>query len=200
MLGTLAFTGPSSSTGCPSTFSTRPSVSRPTGTVIPAPVSMAFIPRTIPSVATMAMQRTRPSPRCCCTTRRQHQPARLKAYWKPSLPQSAAPGRSAASSPLQIERQHGRTALIRNPLFQYILCHSLFPLQSSRAAHNLNNFLRNSCLPQPVHRKAQRIDQLTGVLRRRIRCRHTRCMLRRNRLQQCMKDLRRHIPRHQMSE
>jgi hypothetical protein len=34
----------------------------------PAPVSMAFMPRTMPSVATIAMQRTRPSPRCCCTS------------------------------------------------------------------------------------------------------------------------------------
>ena len=43
-------------------------LSRPTGTVMPAPVSIAFMPRTMPSVATMAMQRTRPSPRCCCTS------------------------------------------------------------------------------------------------------------------------------------
>ena len=30
---------------------------------------MAFMPRTMPSVASMATQRTRPSPRCCCTSR-----------------------------------------------------------------------------------------------------------------------------------
>ena len=35
---------------------------------MPAPVSIAFMPRTMPSVATIAMQRTRPSPRCCCTS------------------------------------------------------------------------------------------------------------------------------------
>ena len=40
----------------------RPSVSRPTGTVIGAPVSMAFMPRTMPSVGFMAMQRTWFSP------------------------------------------------------------------------------------------------------------------------------------------
>ena len=36
--------------------------------MMPLPVSIAFIPRTMPSVATIAMQRTRPSPRCCCTS------------------------------------------------------------------------------------------------------------------------------------
>ena len=30
---------------------------------------MAFMPRTMPSVASIAMQRTRPSPKCCCTSR-----------------------------------------------------------------------------------------------------------------------------------
>jgi hypothetical protein len=58
-------TGPISSTGSPITFSTRPSVSAPTGTVIGPPVSIAFMPRTIPSVGNMLTQRTRFSPRCC---------------------------------------------------------------------------------------------------------------------------------------
>ncbi len=63
-----AFTGPSSSTGSPTTFSTRPSVAGPTGTVIGPPVSMTFVPRTMPSVGCMLTQRTRLSPRCCCTS------------------------------------------------------------------------------------------------------------------------------------
>ena len=40
----------------------RPRVSRPTGTMIGPPVSMAFMPRTMPSVGFMAMQRTWFSP------------------------------------------------------------------------------------------------------------------------------------------
>ena len=56
------------STGSPSTFSTRPSVSGPTGTWMGALVSMARIPRCMPSVGFMATARTRPSPRCCCTS------------------------------------------------------------------------------------------------------------------------------------
>src|SRR2546421_560136 len=51
------------------TFITRPSVPRPTGTEIGPPWSIAFIPRTIPSVACIATQRTRPSPKCCWTSR-----------------------------------------------------------------------------------------------------------------------------------
>jgi hypothetical protein len=62
-------TGPSSSTGSPITFTIRPSVCLPTGMVMGAPRSMAFIPRTMPSVASMATVRTRPSPRCCSTSR-----------------------------------------------------------------------------------------------------------------------------------
>ena len=51
------------------TFMTRPRVPRPTGTEIGPPWSMAFMPRTIPSVGCIATQRTRPSPKCCCTSR-----------------------------------------------------------------------------------------------------------------------------------
>ena len=65
----LALTGPSLSTGSPITLSTRPSVARPTGTVMGPPRSIAFMPRTMPSVGSMATQRTRPSPRCCSTSR-----------------------------------------------------------------------------------------------------------------------------------
>ena len=56
------------STGSPSTFSTRPSVAGPTGTVIGASVSRAFMPRCMPSVGFIATARTRFSPRCCCTS------------------------------------------------------------------------------------------------------------------------------------
>ena len=61
--------GPRSSTGSPITLITRPSVSLPTGMLMGPPRSMAFMPRTMPSVASMATVRTRPSPRCCCTSR-----------------------------------------------------------------------------------------------------------------------------------
>ncbi len=64
----LALIGPRSSTGWPMTFMIRPSTSRPTGTWIDAPVFSTGIPRTRPSVVSMAMQRTLRSPRCCATS------------------------------------------------------------------------------------------------------------------------------------
>ena len=60
--------GPFSSTGSPMTFTMRPNISRPTGTEMGAPVSMAFMPRTMPSVGCIETARTRLSPRCCCTS------------------------------------------------------------------------------------------------------------------------------------
>ncbi len=51
------------------TFMMRPSVTSPTGTVMPSPVSRTSAPRTRPSVESMAMARTVFSPRCCATSR-----------------------------------------------------------------------------------------------------------------------------------
>src|SRR5215216_3397567 len=48
------------STGSPSTLSTRPSVSGPTGTEIGSPRSTSFIPRCMPSVAFLASALGRP--------------------------------------------------------------------------------------------------------------------------------------------
>ncbi len=52
----------------PSTLKIRPSVARPTGTEIGAPVSITSTPRASPSVVSIATARTRSSPRCCCTS------------------------------------------------------------------------------------------------------------------------------------
>ena len=63
-----ASTGPFSSTGSPTTLSTRPSVAGPTGIVIGLPVSVASTPRRRPSVESIATVRTTFSPRCCSTS------------------------------------------------------------------------------------------------------------------------------------
>ena len=52
------------STGSPSRLKIRPRHFSPTGTVMAAPVSVAFAPRVRPSVLLMAMQRTTSSPMC----------------------------------------------------------------------------------------------------------------------------------------
>ncbi|KFM23135.1 hypothetical protein F751_3326, partial [Auxenochlorella protothecoides] len=50
--------GPCSSTGSPMTFRMRPSVPRPTGTLMGWPVATTRCPRTSPSVVSIAMVRT----------------------------------------------------------------------------------------------------------------------------------------------
>jgi len=77
----FAWTGRSGkSTGSPSTFRTRPSVSGPTGTMMGEPVSMAVMPRVIPSVGFIATVRTRFSPRCCSTS------ATTSTFSEPAMP------------------------------------------------------------------------------------------------------------------
>src|SRR4051812_49165296 len=56
--------GPASSTGSPVTFKIRPRQPSPTGTEIGAPVLSTLLPRTRPSVLSMAMARTVFSPMC----------------------------------------------------------------------------------------------------------------------------------------
>jgi hypothetical protein len=60
--------GPRSSTGSPITFMIRPSVEGPTGTVIGPPLFRTGIPRTSPSVESMATHRTVFSPMCRATS------------------------------------------------------------------------------------------------------------------------------------
>src|SRR5580698_4302244 len=67
------------------------------------------------------------------------------------------------------------------------------PLESGRAAHNLDNLLGDGRLPDPIHGQRKRVDQLTGVLGCGIRRRHASGMLRRHALEQCVKDLRSNI-------
>jgi len=50
------------------TLRMRPSTSAPTGIMIGEPVSVTSMPRTKPSVASIAMVRTTDSPRCCETS------------------------------------------------------------------------------------------------------------------------------------
>ena len=56
--------GPRPSTGRPTTFMIRPKAGEPTGMVIGRPVSLAAMPRTRPSVWSMATVRTTLSPKC----------------------------------------------------------------------------------------------------------------------------------------
>ncbi len=61
----------------------RPRVSLPTGTEIGPPRSIAFMPRTMPSVGFIETQRTTFSPSCCATS------AMTSIFSPVSLPSSA---------------------------------------------------------------------------------------------------------------
>ena len=65
----VVVSGPCSSTGSPMTFMMRPSTPLPTGIWIGLPVSRTSMPRTRPSVVSMAIARTVRSPRCSATSR-----------------------------------------------------------------------------------------------------------------------------------
>ena len=83
-----ASTGSPLSTVSPRTLKMRPRVTSPTGTVIGPPVSNTGRFRARPSVASMAIARTRPSPTCCCTSATSLRPE--------SLPSPAGIGISSA--------------------------------------------------------------------------------------------------------
>ena len=74
----VALTGPRSSTGSPTTLRMRPSTSLPTGIMIGDLVSMTSMPRTRPSVESIAMVRTVCSPRCCATSTVR---SRAESFW-----------------------------------------------------------------------------------------------------------------------
>src|SRR5215467_5375081 len=65
----------SSSIACPITLNIRPRVSTPTGTWIGWPVARAESPRRMPSVESIARQRTVLSPVSCCTSRTIRRPS-----------------------------------------------------------------------------------------------------------------------------
>ena len=67
--------------GSPSRLKILPSVPLPTGTVIGAPVSVTLSPRLTPSVASIAIARTRSSPRCCCTSSVKNPSVRPPSGW-----------------------------------------------------------------------------------------------------------------------
>src|SRR3989338_1474287 len=65
----LDFTSPRVSMGSPNRLNILPRVALPTGTLMGAPVSSAFIPLISPSVEASAMHLTVSLPTCCATSR-----------------------------------------------------------------------------------------------------------------------------------
>src|SRR5579885_2537262 len=186
-----------SSTGSPMTLMRRPSVSGPTGTVIGLPVSLTGIPRTRPSVASIAMQRTVFSPRCCATSS-----TRLPSR----SPSAGFETRSAlkidGSEPL---RNSTSTTLPRTWLMRPVAV-SLIALRFScrihyssiaaralsckrlGAADYVHQFLGDRGLARAVHLQRQPFDHFRGVVGRAVHRGHARALLARLGLEQRMKN------------
>src|SRR5579875_766717 len=166
----------------PSRLKIRPSVSRPTGTVIGAPVSITSVPRARPSVVSIATARTRSSPRCCCTSQ-----VRYSSCWAAMSSVSsalAASGRLTMIAWLISGSLSGNTASMTTPVTSSIrpvlrsvlvvlasvvadmLC--VFSLSASDALGARDDFhdlLGDLRLARPVHLERQVVDQGAGVVR-----------------------------------
>src|ERR1039458_2030485 len=178
----LALTGPISSTGWPLTFSTRPSVSGPTGTSTGCPRLMACMPRTRPSVDCSAMVRTRPSPMCCCTSQMMSMAVgtlkpslvtRMAVYIKGMCP--------SGNSQSTAGPETWTTLPISNAL---VVAISLISLRGGGAADDFDDLFGDAGLPHAVHVESQPLDHVAGVGGGRIHGGHAGGMLGGGRFQQ----------------
>src|SRR2546426_9435613 len=190
--------GPSWSTGFPITLMTRPSVSRPTGTEIGSPRSSASMPLTIPSVGSMATQRTRFSPGCCSTsavTSIASEDSLERPWIRTALRMD---GRCSSGNSMSMTGPIIRTTL---PLF--IRSFSAGPrgsFQRRGAADNLQDLLGDPGLADLVHVEGQALDHLGGVLGGRVHRRHPGSLLGGGRLQKRPEDLGLHVLREDLVE
>ena len=172
-------TGPSSSTGSPMTFSTRPSVPGPTGTEMGPPVSTAFMPRTMPSVGSMLTQRTRFSPRCCSTSTMTSIGTPLpepSSVMRSALKMGGtAPSNSTSTTGPMIWTTRPTFSVAMAPLAASCCCRSFMP--SPRSRHHLDDLLGDGGLAYLVHVQGETIDHLARVLGGGVHGRHARAVL-----------------------
>src|ERR1700686_3293832 len=173
----------------------RPRGSGPTGTVIGLPVSLTCIPRTSPSVASIAMHRTVFSPRCCATSS-----TRLPSR----SPSDGLETRSAlkidGSEPLRNSTSTTlpRTWLMRPVDASLMACDFPGELgyggarrsgpQRLGAADDVHQLRGDRGLARAIHFQRQPIDHIGGVVGRTVHRGHPRALLAGLGLQQRVKD------------
>src|SRR6266446_5253323 len=160
----------SSSIALPMTLNIRPSVSTPTGTEIGAPVACTGSPRRMPSVASIAMQRTTLSPMSEETSRTILRPSTVTS--KASNSSGWAPGSNSTSTtaPMTWLIQPSRGVFL-SALGDFALVFAIRAPPSSRArglgaADDLHQLGRDARLADLVRVKGQRVDQVAGGVRR----------------------------------
>src|SRR6266446_11390 len=190
-----ALIGPASSTGSPITFMMRPKVPSPIGTAMAWPVSTTSLPRTRPSVESIATVRTVDSPRCCATSRT----SRL-----PLLSVSSA-FRISGSGPSNCTSTTAPMTWVTRPILLLIPFTGAFMIQPFdskrfRARDDLDQFLRDHGLAGAVVLQSQAVEDITGVAGCRIHGTHSRALFRGCVFQERAEDLHRDVARQQIGE
>src|SRR5271165_714361 len=187
-----AVTGPCSSIGSPMTLRMRPRVPGPTGTLIGPPVSTTSCPRTMPSVLSMAMQRTVRSPSSCATSSTSVRLSILQvsAFWM----NGSSPGNCTSTTA-------PNTCVTRPTTLLAMLCGpSRCGSERLGARDDLDQFACDVGLAGPVVVQGQPLDHVARVTRRVIHRGHARAVLTGGALQQRRIDLHRQRPRQQAVE
>src|SRR5690606_10440017 len=179
-----ACTGPASSIGLPSTSMMRPRVPVPTGTAMPRPVLVATRLRLRPSVEPSAIERTTPSPSCCCTSSVISVFSTFSASYTLG---TASRGNSTSTTAPMIWTILPWLILVSSDSLMLLCwsgaahCRKPAPawMGSDRggAAHDLGNFLGDRRLAGLVVDQLQVVDQLVGVVGGGLHRHHARGML-----------------------
>src|SRR3954447_10556463 len=222
-----ASTGSPRSIGSPSRLKIRPSVPRPTGTVIGPPVSTTSMPRLNPSVVSMATARTRSSPRCCWTSQTSSSSSEPALTPSSSSPRFASV-RLTVIALLISGSSSGKTASITTPVISsmrptlrlvcgsvsvaiFLLVSRFRPRRLGRratshsgqrfcAGDDFHDLLGDLRLARAVHLQSQVLDELAGVLGGVAHRGHARAVLGGGGLQQGAVDRDLHVVGHQALE
>src|SRR5579871_1431327 len=163
-----ALTGPRSSIGSPTTLMMRPSVSGPTGTEIGAPVSTASVPRTRPSVVSIATVRTALSPRCCATSSTRVLPSCF----------TCSADKIAGRSPSNFTSTTApMTWVMRPTLFFAMGVLSSLASDGLGTGDDLDQLLGDDGLSRAVIVHGQAVDHVAGIARRVVHRGHARAVL-----------------------
>src|SRR5438067_2943854 len=196
----LAWTGPNSSMGSPTTLRMRPRTSFPTGIEMGPPVLLTGCPRTRPSVESMAMQRAVFSPRCWATSM-----VRLSGLSEMLGFDSVKAVKISGSEPAgNSTSTTGPITWVTLPTFDisFIATAAIYGSLFHRlgAGDDLHQLLGDRRLAGAVVLERKSPDHLVGVLRGGVDRRHPCTMLRGLGLEQGAPDRHRQLPRNQRLE
>src|SRR5215207_9294585 len=192
-------TSPPRSIGSPRTLKMRPSVARPTGTVIGPPVSSTSMPRASPSVESIATARTRSSPRCCWTSQTRI-PSSPRSIVIAKLISGSCSGKTASMTTPWISSMRPTFLIAVADMCGFLLGSSKTSRQSLSAADDLHDLLRDLRLAGAVHLEREVVDDVAGVVGGAAHRGHARTQLRRGRLQQRPVDRDLDVVRHEPLE